>query len=116
RKQLDLLCLIDLDEGQRERAAGICQRKRFRESEEVLVKGAGFLDVAEAERRIRNPQDAWRCRQRAGDDGCKEHIRISFMLIESSTRRVARREGTPSVCEGAAWCPRSYPPHERRRS
>jgi len=32
--------------------------KKVRESEEVLVKGAGFLDVAEAERRIRNPQDA----------------------------------------------------------
>ena len=58
RKQLEILPVVDLDEGQRERSIGICELERLRETEKVFIERARFLDIAHVKSHVCNPQDA----------------------------------------------------------
>ena len=58
REQLDVLPLVDSEEGQGEAAVGVRERQQFFEPEHVAVVGAGRLDVAHVERDVREARDA----------------------------------------------------------
>ena len=55
--ELDDLTVVDLDEGEEERAVGLVELEDFFEAEKVCVIGARFFDIVHEEGNMGDPQD-----------------------------------------------------------
>ena len=56
RNQLDVLLVVDLDEGDPVAAVGFGQRERLLEAEEVPIEAARLGQIADEQRHVRDPQ------------------------------------------------------------
>ena len=69
-KELDVLAVIDLDEGHGQSAIGFIQRKRLLEAEKVFVEPAGFLHVVDIQGDVCDTGDVGTRRGVGGRDIC----------------------------------------------
>ena len=88
-EELDRLLVVDLDPREVQRAVRIRQRIRLAEAEKILVEGAGFLDVVNVQRDVRDPDDVRarrivacaRCRGRKNDNRDGENRSVNLDAI-----------------------------------